>query len=224
MIRLLAVCIALSLAAAGGVRAQDDLNMGTPPTGPVRSPVLTIDPDVLFQESLFGQRVMAQVEAETAAFAAENRQIEQDLTEEEQSLTDRRPTMEVEAFRAAAAAFDEKVQSIRQARDAKERSLEQIEIEGRDRFLTAVQPVLGRLMLERGAAVILDRRSVFLGFGAIDVTQEALEAIDAEIGDGTDLADPAADPDTAPEPAPETAPQPEAVPDPDPAPEAAPAE
>ncbi len=228
MLRAVAVCIALGLAGlgAGGATAQDELNMGTPPSGPVRSPVLTIDPDVLFQESLFGQRVMAQVEEETAAFATENRRIEQALTEEEQNLTTRRPTMDVEAFRAAAAAFDDRVQAIRQARDAKERSLERIEIEGRDRFLTAAQPVLGRLMLERGAAVILDRRSVFLGFGAIDVTEEALEAIDAEIGDGSSLGAGDADtgPDLEPVPGSEPDPEPATGAGPDLGPGAAPAE
>ena len=219
MARLLAVCLIWLVAGAGGVRAQDDLNMGTAESGPVRSPVLTIDPDVLFERSLFGQRVMAEVEAQTTALATENRRIEQALTEEEQSLTDRRPNMAVSAFREEAAAFDERVQAIRQAQDAKERALEQIEIEGRDNFLNAAQPVLGRLMLERGAAVILDRRSVFLGFGAIDVTEAALEAINAEIGDGTGpvATDPGETPELDPVPdmpeAQEPAPQPEPTPD-----------
>lgn len=148
------------------------------------SPVLTIDPDALFRRSAFGQRVQAEIERETAALAAENRRIEADLTAEEQSLTERRPQMAVEAFRREATAFDEKVQGIRAEQDAKERALETLEDQGREQFLTAAQPVLGRLMLERGAVVILDRRSVFLGFGAIDVTDEAVQAIDREIGAG----------------------------------------
>ena len=185
MYRLVAVLTVWLWAGAGAVVAQGDLNMGTPQSSAVRSPVLTIDPDTLFEQSLFGQRILAQVGEETASLAAENRRIEAALTEEERSLTARRPGMEVEAFRAEAAAFDEKVQGIRRAQDAKERDLERIETEGRDAFLAAAQPILGRLMIERGAAVILDRRSVFLGFGAIDLTAEALAAIDAELGDGS---------------------------------------
>ena len=184
MRRLIAAFLLWSVAGVGGAMAQSDLNMGVPQTGAVRSPVLTIDPDRLFERSLYGQRVLAEVQAETAALAAENRQIEAALTEEERSLTERRPDMEVAAFREEAAAFDERVQGIRRAQDAKERALERIESDGREAFLTTAQPVLGRLMLERGAAVILDRRSVFLGFGAIDVTEEAIAIIDSVIGDG----------------------------------------
>lgn len=181
---------ALLVALWGGPSvAQDSINLGTPqaPIGSIRSPVLTVDPEVLFERSAFGQRVLADVRSQTELLAAENRAIEADLTAEEQSLTERRPTMDVVAFRAEADAFDAKVQDIRRAQDAKERALDRLEGTGRDQFLIAAQPILGRLMLERGAAVILDRRSVFLGFGAIDVTDAAVLAIDAELGDGSAL-------------------------------------
>jgi Skp family chaperone for outer membrane proteins len=38
---------------------------------------------------------------------------------------------------------------------------------------------------ERNAAVILDRRNVFLSAESVDITQEAIERIDAQLGDGT---------------------------------------
>ncbi len=151
-----------------------------------RSPILTIDPDALFSQSLFGQRISAQLQAETDALAAENRRIEADLTAEERSLTERRPTMAPEAFRAEAEAFDTKVQGIRSAQDAKERDLQRTLTEGRDAFLEIVRPILGTLMQERGSVLILDRRSVFLGLGVIDITDEAIAAVDAAVGDGSD--------------------------------------
>lgn len=196
------LCAGLGVGVATGASAQSDLNLGVPETGAVRSPVLTVDPDQLFEGSLFGQRVMEQVRAETEALATENRRIEAALTAEEQTLTEQRATMAVEEFRAAADAFDERVQGIRRAQDAKERALDRLQVEGRDQFLVAAQPILGRLMLERGAAVMLDRRSVFLGFGAIDVTEAAIAAIDAELGDGSALTSPemVRDPLTLPDP------------------------
>ena len=37
--------------------------------------------------------------------------------------------------------------------------------------------------------VILDRRTVFLGVGVVDVTDSAITAIDAEIGPGEEIED-----------------------------------
>jgi len=180
LLRMLVVWLA---ALASPLVAQDDLVMGQ-----IRSPILTIDPDRLFAESHFGQRINAQVLAQTEALGVENRRIEAALTEEERSLTLRRPTMPVETFRAEAGAFDVKVQGIRQAQDAKERDLQQGLVRGRDAFLVAATPVLGQMMADSGAAVILDRRSVFLRVALVDITEEAIAAIDAAIGDGSALA------------------------------------
>jgi hypothetical protein len=49
-------------------------------------------------------------------------------------------------------------------------------------FLT--RPILGQLMVDRGAFAILDRRSVLLSLGSIDVTDDAIARIDTAIGDG----------------------------------------
>lgn len=178
--------------------------------GTVRSPVLTLDADRLFAETRFGQRIAADLSAQTDALAEENEALRQQLTEEERSLADRRPTMEVEAFRAEADAFDARVQRIRAEQDAKQEALETAVQEARQEFLSAVTPVLAGLMAESGAAVILERRDVFLSANAVDVTDEAVAAIDAELGDGRGL--------PAPEAAPETPPQPGAPEPTDPAP------
>lgn len=168
----------------------------------VRSPVLTIDPDRLFSESLFGLRIIAETNAAREALASENRRIEADLTAEEQGLTTRRPTMDPEAFRAEATAFDEKVQGIRRAQDAKERALQSGIATGRDQFFVVVREVLAQMMAARNAAVILDRRAVFLGVGVVDITDEAVAQIDAAIGDGSSLFDPVPVPDPVPAPMP----------------------
>ena len=199
--RLLALCLCVWLLPALGAAQQD--GGGAALVGPlatpgaetaggqvVRSPILTIDPERLFARSEYGQRVAAELREATEALATENRRIEAALTEEEQSLTERRPEMEVEAFRAEAEAFDEKVQQIRREQDAKERELQLVVQRGQEEFREVARPILGEMMIERGAAVILDQRSVFLGIGVIDITDEAVERIDAEIGAGTSAVGP----------------------------------
>lgn len=182
--RGLRAIIAAVLVAAAPATAQEP-SAEALPLGQVQSAVLTVDTERLFAESLFGQRVAAELRTATEALATENREIEAALTAEERSLTERRPTMTVEAFRAAADDFDARVQDIRAAQDAKERALQDSLSAGREDFLNAAAPVLAEMMRAAGAAVILDRRSVFLALGAVDITDEAIAAIDAAIGDGT---------------------------------------
>ena len=187
-LRALATALLLGLA-SGPAWSQDDLSMGQ-----VRSPILTIDVDRLVAETRYGERLGEDLQAQEEALAAENRRIEAELTAEEQSLTERRPTMEVEAFRAEAEAFDAKVQRIRAEQDAKEQALSDSVSQGRTEFLNAATPVLAQLMIDRGAAVILQRRDVFLSASLVDITDEAIAAIDAQLGDGT-----AQDPQAAPD-------------------------
>lgn len=181
---LFAALVTVMIALGGGMTVAQEAE-GTAAQSALRSPVLLIDPERLFQESRYGQRILDELRADSEALAAENRRIEADLTEEERALTEQRPSMSAADFRAAADAFDEKVQGIRRAQDAKETALQNTVTQGREAFFGAAQNIIGRLMVDAGSVVVLDRRSVFLSIGAIDITESALEAVNAELGDGT---------------------------------------
>ena len=176
--RLLAIAGVAAALAAAPAGAQE-LPLGTP-----ASAILTVDQDRLFNASAWGRRVAAETEADAQALAAENRRLEAELTAEEQALTDERATLSAEEFRAAADAFDAKAVEIRRTQDAKERDLLRSREAERQRFYNTALPVMGRMMQDRGASVILDRRSVFLSAEALDITDELIARIDAEFGDG----------------------------------------
>jgi len=150
----------------------------------VKSPILTIDSDRVFNESAFGLRVADDVETQSAEISAENRLIEADLKAEERKLTDQRSKLSPDAFSGLADAFDEKVQKTRAAQAAKGRALNELVEKERQVFLAAAGPVLEQMMREAGAAVILERRSVFVSANAIDITDEAIERLDASVGSG----------------------------------------
>lgn len=143
----------------------------------VESPILTIDSDRMFEQSEFGRGVIMDIEARGAGLAAENRKIEEALVAEERRLTDLRPTMSAADFRELADAFDEKVQQTRRAQDAKTRDLNVELDEQRVVFLNAAAPVLEQLMREAGAAVVLERRSVFISSNAVDITRVAVQRL-----------------------------------------------
>ncbi|MEM9342639.1 MAG: OmpH family outer membrane protein [Pseudomonadota bacterium] len=151
--------------------------------------VLTIDPERLFAETAFGRRAIGEIEQRATELATENRRIEGELIAEERDLTDRRPTLPVEEFRALADAFDAKVDEIRAAQDAKLREVQGLREEAQQAFFGQIGPILAQILNERQALVVLDRRSVFAASEAADITDLAIARIDAEIGDGSGISD-----------------------------------
>ncbi len=128
-----------------------------PPAGVVRSPIVVLDRDALFVDSLFGARVQRDLDAASDALLAENRAIEAALEAEERDLTIRREEMEAAAFAELARAFDARVNAARAEQDAKARALEQQSERAQQFFLEQANPVLVALARDIGALVILDR-------------------------------------------------------------------
>ena len=147
--------------------------------------VLIIDSERLYFETLYGRRLARDLAQRAAEVQAENDRIVQTLTEEERSLTQRRPSMTPEAFRAEADAFDEKVQEVRRARDAKNSELQAASARARAEFEERVQSVIVDVMLDRGALMVMDQRNVILSVRAANITDDVIVRIDAALGDGT---------------------------------------
>jgi Skp family chaperone for outer membrane proteins len=178
------------LASIAGAQEVADTDVFDVQDAPLQSAILTLDLDRLFAQSLYGQRIAELYNEGRAELAVENRRIADALRDEELALAAQRPEMAPDVFLAEAEAFDAKAQGIRRAQDAKEADLENTLTNGREQFLEITRPVLGQLMIERRAYAVLDRRSVFLSLGSIDITEIALERIDEAIGDGRTFDDP----------------------------------
>lgn len=160
--------------------------------------VVTLDQERLFQGSGVSERVSAEIERLRQQLAEENARIESELIAEELALTEQRPTMEPEAFRALADAFDKKVQALRTEQDAKLVRLQQLRDEERQNFVRQITPVLTAIVRERGATVVLDRRAVVLSADSIDITDEAIRRVNAAL-DAAPAVPPAPEPTPAQE-------------------------
>lgn len=195
------------LAGAAPVIAQTD----TPQ--PPASAILTIDQDRLYSESAWGKRASRHLADILASLAAENRDLEAKLVIEERELSDKRPTMDPEAFRKAADAFDARVVELRREQDAKSRAIGRIAEAERKAFYAAALPAMGEVLRERGAVVVLDSRAIFVSADSIDVTDEMIASIDAKIGAGENAADPTPEGDQPAEPpSPDQSPAPPTAP------------
>ncbi|MDE9449012.1 OmpH family outer membrane protein [Aliiroseovarius sp. Z3] len=179
----------LGALAAGAIFGSAPAPVIAQQTGSAVSQIVTIDRQSLFSDTQYGRRVVETVEAERVRLASETRKVEEALVKEERDLTDKRDTMSPEEFRKLAEAFDKKVQALRT--EGTEREQEFVRTLEREQaaFFDRIGPILGQLVRELGAVVILDRRAILLTTRNIDITKLAVERIDQVLGDGSDLQD-----------------------------------
>ncbi len=182
-----------TLAAPGG-RAQQ--------LGVVQSDVLVIDIDRLLGNTAYGRRLQAELEEARDRLIARNDRIAAELEAEELALTAQRATTPANEFRAMADAFDSKVTELRRESEALSRDLERRRDLAPIQFMRVVQPVLGEVLTEADAVVLLDVRSVILSADVVDITDLAIARVDERIGAGPETAPPPAAGEDDPVPAP----------------------
>ena len=167
---VLGVCLGAAIAAAHPAAAQQQIGS-----------VAVVDQERLFRESAFGRQLLSEIDARGDVLAAENREIEANLTEEERELTEARATLDQAEFRERARAFDEKVRRLRGEQDAKARALANRQEEARTEFVRGVSPILSDMMSELNVDVLLDRRTVLTARSGVDITDRAVARIDAAL-------------------------------------------
>ena len=109
---------------------------------------------------------------------AENDRLLAELEREERALTDARKTMTSEEFAPLAAAFDQKANSIRATQEAKARDLAKALETARFRFFREIEPVIIKIMQDRGVSVLLTEQAVMLSASEADITAAVLERLD----------------------------------------------
>ncbi|TKD23045.1 OmpH family outer membrane protein [Rhodobacter capsulatus] len=176
LLRLLLAAAVLALGLAAPVRAE--------PVAPAAVPVLTLDFERLFDDTLWGKAIAAEMTRESTALAAENTRIADDLIAEEKSLTERRAKLTPAVFRAEADAFDERATGIRAAQKAKAQALTQSFEAARQAFFVASGPLIDEILTRRGAVMVLDRRAIIRGLEAADITEDLARLMDARLGAG----------------------------------------
>lgn len=154
--------------------------------GVVQNAVVVVDQEQLFTGSAYGQSIVQQLERDNAALAAENREIERSLADEELELTEQRATLPADEFRQKATAFDEKVVAIRRSQDEKVQALTRLGESEKQRFYQEVLPVLSQVAAQHGAQVVLDKRFVILSVESADLTDAVIALIDTTFTASTD--------------------------------------
>jgi Skp family chaperone for outer membrane proteins len=146
--------------------------------------VIIIDKERVLSDTKYGKRLDAEMRQLEAAQIADNKRLLRELEQEEAYLTELRAKLSSDEFRLLAADFDTKVQRISDEQQTKnqkridQRRLDQLQL------LAATGPVFEQLMLDTGANVILEQRFALIWNDAINMTEVAIQRIDAFLGDG----------------------------------------
>jgi len=177
--RLLIVLIWFATFNATGALSQEAIRGGAS-----FSTVLTIDISRIARDTLFGQRVIKDFENAQNELVDANTTIQSDLEAEEQSLVELRKTLAPVEFRKLAAEFDEKANSIRKQRSELENALFKKRDESISELLKLSVPYLQEIMLSYQASIIVDRRNIVLSNPVTDVTEQAIQLINDNLGDG----------------------------------------
>jgi Skp family chaperone for outer membrane proteins len=158
--------------------------LGAQQIGVIQSDVLVIDPERMLLESDYGKRLQGEIQAERDRLIAYNEKVAQELEAEEQRLTALRSKTPANEFREMADAFDQRVEELRLESERLSRELERRRELIPIQFMRVVQPVLSELLNEANAMVMIDARTVMLHTSAADVTDLAVQRINAAIGAG----------------------------------------
>lgn len=186
------------LAAMASVAPAQEMPGGAPPapempSRTIRTPadaktpaatILTVDQEALFTDSDWGRRTQRVLEEEGGKIEAENERLAAQLSAEEAELTSQRGALDPAEFRRQAEAFDIRATEVRRQRAQVVQDLNAWAEADRVAFYRAALPLMGEMMQERGAVAVLDRRTVFVSLDAIDMTQDLVARLNAELGDG----------------------------------------
>jgi Skp family chaperone for outer membrane proteins len=145
--------------------------------------IATLDQEKLYRNSLFGQRVVQEINEISDELLANELLLQSQLEIEEKALTKKRKIIEIEEFKILAAEFDKKVQRIRADTTEARIKLNRYSESERSRFFELSIPVLIELSEELGVTTLLDNRTVIISLN--DITAYSVIRVDEKIGDGT---------------------------------------
>lgn len=143
--------------------------------------VAYLNRDLLFTDSDVGKALIEQNRVVSEELRTELRQIEGELSREEDALVEQRKTDDPDVFKQKAQAFDEKVKKIRAEQDLRVRALRSSLETARFDFYSRADPILRQLMKERGIILLLNQNSVLIATENSDITSEAIARINDQM-------------------------------------------
>jgi len=151
-------------------------------------PILVLDQESLFNNSKLGQAILLIQAERRTVLLQESRNISEAFEIEEKQLTEARSGLSVDEFHVLSEDFDVRVQAARESQLAKDVELQQSVDDQRRRFLVIAAPFLSDIMFKYRASAVVDQRFVLLFDRNMDITNEAILALDLAFDQNPELA------------------------------------
>ena len=145
------------------------------------SVIAVLDQDALFTQSVWGKRIIIEVENRVKILSAENRSIEKKLEYEEVELTEKRKLINKLEFNTLAIKFDTKVKKIREDQANKQREINLYLNENRALFFKDITPILLSFIDELGVEVVLNKDTIALASTGSDITEMTINRINEKL-------------------------------------------
>ena len=140
-----------------------------------------IDLNYILSESDAAVDAAKQIENIAKQIEEEIKNTDQSLIDEQNELIESQQIMAPAAFDEKRKEYENKVQNYNVTRQEKLMSIDRIVSESRNEVLNALKPILEEISNEYGITVLLEKNSVLLNAENMDITDEALKALNKKL-------------------------------------------
>ena len=140
-----------------------------------------IDLNYILSESDAAVDAAKQIEDIAKQIEEEVKNTDQDLIDEQNELIESQQIMAPAAFDEKRKEYENKVQNYNITRQEKLMSIDRIVSESRNEVLNALRPILEEISNDMGITVLLEKNSVLLNAENMDITEEALKALNKKL-------------------------------------------
>lgn len=143
--------------------------------------VAVLDVNHILRDASAAKAVRDQVDKQRDAYQADLVQQENKLRETDKQLAQQRATLSQEEFAKQRNDLNQKIDQLRQESDKRKQQLEKAFNAGMQQVTKALEGVLAEIAKQRGLTLVLNKAMVPLSANDLDITQEALKALNAKL-------------------------------------------
>jgi Skp family chaperone for outer membrane proteins len=143
--------------------------------------VAFVDVQSVLRDTQAARALRSRIEAEQFTYQSELAKEENTLRAASEQLAAERESLPEADYLTRRQDIERRVEELRRQSQLRKRELELAYNEGMDRLRAAMAQVVAEIAGERGFTVVLNKANVVLGASELDITQEAIERIDATL-------------------------------------------
>ncbi len=140
-----------------------------------------LDVQLVLNNSRAAKGVRAALEKQAASYQAELAQQENAIRAADQQLQQQRAVLSPQDYEAKRGELGQKVEALRQKAASRNKELQQMENGAMTQVMQALLQTTAEIAKARGLTMVLNKSMVVLNVTSYDITQEALQKLDARI-------------------------------------------